>query len=42
MAAASIVEHGRLTLAHRVDVANDTGQILHTVTFSDVVTIISC
>lgn len=37
MAALSVAQHSRLTLHHRVDVADENGAIIVTVTFGDVV-----
>jgi hypothetical protein len=37
MASLSIVDHGRLILSHRIDVADQSGEIVHTVHFRDVV-----
>lgn len=39
MTAASVLEHGRINLAHRIEVANEEGQEVLTVTFGDVVTV---
>ena len=37
MAAASILERHKLDLAHRIEVADERGQVLHVVTFGDAV-----
>jgi len=39
MAAQSVRDEGRLTLHHRIDVADETGQTVGTVRFGDVVQI---
>lgn len=39
MAALSIVERGHIILSHRIDVADQAGEIVHTVHFRDVVQI---
>ena len=39
MAAASVVEHGRINLRHHIDVADDCGQVLCSATFGEAVTI---
>jgi hypothetical protein len=39
MAAAAVLEQHKLTLSHRIEVADDTGGIAMTVTFGDVVAI---
>jgi hypothetical protein len=37
MSAASIVEHGKVNLHHRIEVSDETGQLALTVEFGDVV-----
>ena len=39
MAAASVLEHRKVNLGHRIDVEDEAGQVLDTVNFGDVVTI---
>ena len=39
MAAVSVTEHGRINLSHHIDIADETGQVLSTVRFGDVVKI---
>ena len=39
MSAASVLEHGRINLHHRIDVADERGEIVLTVEFGDVVTV---
>ena len=39
MAAMSVIDHGRIRLHHRIDVADERGAIVHTVRFGDVVQI---
>jgi hypothetical protein len=39
MAAASVLEHRKLNLQHRIDVEDETGAILLTVTFGDAITL---
>jgi hypothetical protein len=39
MSAASILEHRKVNLHHRIEVGDDTGQIVLTVEFGDVVTV---
>jgi hypothetical protein len=41
MAAASVIESRKLDLRHRIEVATEAGQILGTVKFGDVLTIVS-
>jgi len=39
MAAASVIDHGRIDMRHRIEVADESRQTLLTVTFGDVVRI---
>ena len=39
MAAASVLEHRKVNLHHRIDIEDGAGQVLHTVEFGDVVAI---
>jgi hypothetical protein len=39
MSAASVLEHGKLNLHHRIEVTDEAGQPVATVEFGDVVTI---
>ena len=39
MSAASVLEHGKINLHHRIEVADESGSIVSTVEFGDVVAI---
>ena len=39
MAAASIVESRKLDQRHRIEVANEAGEVIHRVSFGDVITV---
>lgn len=39
LAAASLVEHGRIVRSHRIDVADQSGAVVLTVRFGDVVAV---
>ena len=39
LAAASVIDHGRINLSHRIEIADESGQTLLTVTFGDAVRI---
>jgi hypothetical protein len=39
MAAASVLEHRKVNLRHRIDVEDEAGQVLDTVNFGDVIAI---
>lgn len=40
MSAASVLEHGRINLRHRIEVADASGDTVATVEFGDVVTVL--
>ena len=40
MSAASVLEHGRINLRHRIEVADASGKTVSTVEFGDVVTVL--
>ena len=41
MTAASVLEQRKINFGHRIEVANDSGEIVHTVRFGEVIEIVS-